>query len=74
VLNPDRGRRTTIQIVVCCALSTQFRNIHPNLAQLVKGVVLLSTAAKLTMVFSLGLPSPTGEAITPPALPVERRG
>jgi hypothetical protein len=41
VLNPDRGGRTTIQIVVCCALSTQFRNLHPNLAQLVKGVVHL---------------------------------
>jgi hypothetical protein len=41
VLNPDRGRRTTIQIVACCALSTQFRNLRPNLAQLVKGVVQL---------------------------------
>jgi hypothetical protein len=41
VLNPDRGGRTTIQIVACCALSTQFRNLHPNLAQLVKGVVQL---------------------------------
>jgi hypothetical protein len=39
VLNPDRGGRTTIQIVACCALSTQFRNLHPNLAQLIKGVV-----------------------------------
>jgi hypothetical protein len=41
VLNPDRGRRTTIQIVVCYALSTQFHNLHPNLAQLFKGVVQL---------------------------------
>jgi hypothetical protein len=41
VLNPDRGGRTTIQIVACCALSTQFRNLRPNLAQLVKGVVQL---------------------------------
>jgi hypothetical protein len=41
VLNPDRGRRTTIQIVACCTLSTQFRNLCPNLAQLVKGVVQL---------------------------------
>jgi hypothetical protein len=39
VLNPDRGGRTTIQIVVCGALSMQFCNLHPNLAQLVKGVV-----------------------------------
>jgi hypothetical protein len=28
----------------------------------------------LTMLFSLGLPSPTGETITPLELPVERRG
>src|SRR5688572_28121386 len=41
VLNPDRGRRSTIQIVVCRAFSTQFRNLRPNLAQLVKGVVQL---------------------------------
>jgi hypothetical protein len=41
VLNPDGGGRTTIQIVVCCALSTRFRNLRPNLAQLVKGVVQL---------------------------------
>jgi hypothetical protein len=41
VLNPDRGGRTTIQIVACCALSTQFRNLRLNLAQLVKGVVQL---------------------------------
>jgi hypothetical protein len=41
VLNPDRGGGTTIQIVACCALSTQFRNLRPNLAQLVKGVVQL---------------------------------
>jgi hypothetical protein len=27
--------------VACCALSTQFRNLRPNLAQLVKGVVQL---------------------------------
>jgi hypothetical protein len=41
VLNPDRGGRTTIQIVACCALSTQFRNLRPNLAQLVKVMVQL---------------------------------
>jgi hypothetical protein len=41
VLNPDRGGRTTFKIVACCALSTQFRNLRPNLAQLVKGVVEL---------------------------------
>jgi hypothetical protein len=41
VLNPDRGRRTTIQIVTCRAFSTQFHNLCPNLAQLVKGVVQL---------------------------------
>jgi hypothetical protein len=41
VLNPDRGGRTTIQIVVCCTLSMQFRNLRPNLAQLVKDVVQL---------------------------------
>jgi hypothetical protein len=39
VLNPDRGERTTIQIVARCALSTQFYNFRPNLAQLVNGVV-----------------------------------
>jgi hypothetical protein len=41
VLNLDRGGRTTIKIVACRTLSTQFRNLHPNLAQLVKGVVQL---------------------------------
>jgi hypothetical protein len=41
VLNPDRGGRTTIQIVACRAFSTQFRNLCPNLTQLVKGVVQL---------------------------------
>jgi hypothetical protein len=41
VLNPDRGGRTTIKIVACHAFSTQFRNLRPNLAQLVKGVVQL---------------------------------
>jgi hypothetical protein len=41
VLNPDRGGRTTIQILACYALSTQFYNLRPNLAQLVKGVVQL---------------------------------
>jgi hypothetical protein len=39
VLNPDKGGRTTIQIVARCALSTQFHNLCPNLTQLVKGVV-----------------------------------
>jgi hypothetical protein len=41
VLNPYRGGRTTIKIVACRAFNTQFRNLHPNLAQLVKGVVQL---------------------------------
>jgi hypothetical protein len=41
VLNPDRGGRTTIKIVACYAFSTQFRNLRPNLAQLVKCVVQL---------------------------------
>jgi hypothetical protein len=41
VLNLDRGGRTTIQLVVCRALSTQFHNLRSNLAQLVKGVVQL---------------------------------
>jgi hypothetical protein len=41
VLNPNRDRRTTIQIVAWCALSKQFRNLRPNLAQLVKGAVQL---------------------------------
>jgi hypothetical protein len=41
VLNSNRGGRTTIKIVVCRAFSTQFRNLRPNLAQLVKGVVQL---------------------------------
>jgi hypothetical protein len=41
VLNPDRGERTTIQIVACRAFSTQFHNLRPNFAQLVKGVVQL---------------------------------
>jgi hypothetical protein len=41
VLNPNRGGRTIIKIVACRAFSTQFRNLRPNLAQLVKGVVQL---------------------------------
>jgi hypothetical protein len=41
MLNLDRGERTTIQIMVLCAHNTQFRNLRPNLAQLVKGVVQL---------------------------------
>jgi hypothetical protein len=41
VLNHDRGGRTTIQIVARCALTTQFRNLRPKLAQLVNGVVQL---------------------------------
>jgi hypothetical protein len=41
VLNPDGSGRSTILIVARCAFSTQFRNLHPNLAQLVKGVVQL---------------------------------
>jgi hypothetical protein len=41
VLNLDRSGRTTILIAARCALSTQFRNLHLNLAQLVKGVVQL---------------------------------
>jgi hypothetical protein len=41
VLNPDRGGRTTIKIVACYALSTQFHTLRPNRAQLVKGVVQL---------------------------------
>jgi hypothetical protein len=41
VLNPDRSGRTTILIVARYALSTQFRKLRPNLAQLVKGMVQL---------------------------------
>jgi hypothetical protein len=41
VLNPDRSGGTTILIVVRYALSTQFRNLRPSLAQFVKGVVKL---------------------------------
>jgi hypothetical protein len=41
VLNPNRSGGTTILIVARCALSTQFCNLRPNLAQLVKGVVQL---------------------------------
>jgi hypothetical protein len=41
VLNPDRGESTIIHIVARCTLNTQFRNLLPNLAQLVKGVVQL---------------------------------
>jgi hypothetical protein len=37
----QKGRRTTIKIVACRAFSTQFCNLRPNLAQLVKGVIQL---------------------------------
>jgi hypothetical protein len=41
VLNFDRSEGTTILIVVHHALSMQFHNLSPSLAQLVKGVVQL---------------------------------
>jgi hypothetical protein len=41
VPSPDRSERTTILIVVRCALNTQFWNLCPNLAQLIKGMVQL---------------------------------
>jgi hypothetical protein len=41
VLNPDRSGGTTILITARCALSTQLRNLRPNLAQLIKGMVQL---------------------------------
>jgi hypothetical protein len=74
VLNLDRSGRTTILIVALSALSTQFRNLRPNLAQLVKGVVQLGVehATRLTMLFNLGLLSPTSETIIPIALSIKR--
>jgi hypothetical protein len=58
------------------ALSTQFRNLRLSFAQLIKGVVQLSVEHddQVAMLLNLGLPSPTGEIITPLELPVERRG
>jgi hypothetical protein len=41
VLNPDRSRGTILLMAALRALSTQFRNLCPSLAQLVKGVVQL---------------------------------
>jgi hypothetical protein len=41
VLNPDRNGGTILLMVALRALSTQFRNLRPSLAQLVKGVVQL---------------------------------
>jgi hypothetical protein len=35
---------------------------------------VFSTAARLTVLLNLGLPSPTGETITPPVLPDGWRG
>jgi hypothetical protein len=74
VLNPDRGGRTTIQIVACCALITQFRNLRPNLAQLVKGVVQLGVEhdGQVDHAVEPEIASPSSETITPPALPVKR--
>jgi hypothetical protein len=40
VLNPDRSGGT-ILMAALCALRTQFRNLHPSLAQLVKSVIQL---------------------------------
>jgi hypothetical protein len=74
MLNPDRSEGTILLMAALRALNTQFRNLRPSLAQLVKGVVQLGVehVTRLTMLLNLGLPSPTGETITPLALPVER--
>jgi hypothetical protein len=79
VLNLDKGGRTTIQIVVCCVFSTQFRNFRPNLAQLVKGVVQLCVEHddQVDHAAQPGIALTNwrdNQSITPPALPVERRG
>jgi hypothetical protein len=39
VLNPDKSGGTILLMAALRALSTQFRNLRPSLAQLVKGVV-----------------------------------
>jgi hypothetical protein len=41
VLSPDRGGGTILLMEALHALSTQFHNLRPSLAQLVKGVVRL---------------------------------
>jgi hypothetical protein len=41
VLSPNRGRGTILLMEALRALSMQFRNLRPSLAQLVKGVVQL---------------------------------
>jgi hypothetical protein len=41
VLNLDRRGGTTLLMAAHRALSTQFHNLRPSLAQLVKGVVQL---------------------------------
>jgi hypothetical protein len=41
VLSSNRGGGTIFLMVVLHVLSTQFRNLRPSLAQLVKGVVQL---------------------------------
>ena len=63
-------------MAVLRALSTQFRNLLLSFAQLIKGVVQLSVEHddQVAMLLNLGLPSPTGEIITPLELPVARRG
>jgi hypothetical protein len=39
VLSPDRSRGTILLMAALRTLSTQFRNIHLSLAQLVKGAI-----------------------------------
>jgi hypothetical protein len=41
VLSPNRGGGTILLMAALHALNTQFRNLRPSLAQLVKGVVQL---------------------------------
>jgi hypothetical protein len=78
VLSPNRGGGTILLMMALHALSTQFRNLRPSLAQLIKGVVQLGVEhgdqVDHAALLNLGLPSPTSETITPPVLPIERWG
>jgi hypothetical protein len=76
VLSPDGSGGTIFLMAALHALSTQFCNLRPSLAQLIKAwsCSVLRTATRFTMLLNLRLPPPTGETITPLVLPVEREG
>jgi hypothetical protein len=74
--SPDRGGGTILLMVALRVLSMQSAISAQALHNSARAwsISVLSMATRLTMLLNLGLPSPTGETITPLVLLVERRG